>query len=71
MEALHKCHGSSIDLYEAVKHYEKPGIERPSRSPLLVPISLTEQQRLDLVAFLQTLTGIPEGETQPHLPGKN
>jgi cytochrome c peroxidase len=63
--------GSSIDLYEAVKHYEKPGIERPSRSPLLVRISLTEQQRLDLVAFLQTLTGIPEGETQPQLPGKN
>jgi cytochrome c peroxidase len=54
-----------------VKHYEKPGIERPSRSPLLVRISLTEQQRLDLVAFLQTLTGIPEGETQPQLPGRN
>ena len=61
--------GSSIDLYEAVKHYEKPGIERPSRSPLLVQIALSEQQRLDLVAFLQTLSGIPEGESPPRLPG--
>jgi cytochrome c peroxidase len=63
--------GSSIDLYEAVRHYEKPGIERPSRSPLLVQISLSEQQRLDLVAFLQTLSGVPEGESQPRLPGMN
>jgi cytochrome c peroxidase len=61
--------GSSIDLYEAVKHYEKPGIERPSRSPLLVQITLSEQQRLDLVAFLHTLSGIPEGESPPRLPG--
>jgi cytochrome c peroxidase len=61
--------GSSIDLYEAVKHYEKGGIDRPSRSPLLVPITLSEQDRLDLVAFLQTLTGVPEGERAPPLPG--
>ena len=63
--------GSSIDLYQAVRHYEKPGIDRPSRSPLLVQISLTEQQRLDLIAFLQTLSGVPEGEAQPQLPGRN
>ena len=55
--------GSSPDLYAAVKHYEKGGIDRPSRSPLLVPVSLSEQDRQDLVAFLRTLTGV-EGEQQ-------
>ena len=59
--------GSSIDLYAAVKHYEKGGIDRPSRSPLLVPVALSEQDRSDLVAFLRTLSGV-EGEGQPALP---
>lgn len=60
---------SSVDLYASVKHYEKGGIERPSRSPLLVPIELSEQERLDLVAFMETLTGTLEGEPAPKLPG--
>jgi cytochrome c peroxidase len=59
---------SSADLNASVKHYEKGGIDRPSRSPLMQPIELTEQQRLDLVAFMETLTGAPEGEPAPKLP---
>ena len=59
--------GSSTDLYAAVKHYETGGIDRPSRSPLLVPVALSEQDRQDLVAFLRTLSGV-EGEGQPALP---
>ena len=55
---------SSADLYAAVQHYEKGGIDRPSRSPLMTPIGLSEQDRLDLVAFMQTLSGV-EGENQP------
>ena len=51
-------HNASIaTLADAVKHYEKGGIDRPSRSPLLVAIQLNDQERLDLVAFLETLTG--------------
>jgi cytochrome c peroxidase len=51
-------HNASIaTLADAVKHYEQGGIDRPSRSPLLVPIQLNDQERLDLVAFLETLTG--------------
>jgi cytochrome c peroxidase len=60
--------GSIADLHATVVHYEKGGIDRPSRSPLLQPIELTEQQRLDLVAFMQTLTGTPEGDEPPALP---
>ena len=55
----------------SVKHYEKGGIDRPSRSPLMVPIELSEQERLDLVAFMETLTGAPEGEPKPTLPAMN
>jgi cytochrome c peroxidase len=44
-----------------VRHYEKGGIDRPSRSPLLLSIQLTEPERLDLVAFMETLTGDGEG----------
>jgi cytochrome c peroxidase len=60
---------SQATLYDVVRHYEKEPIDRPSRSPLFVPVELTEQERLDLVAFMATLTGVPEGEPVPKLPG--
>jgi cytochrome c peroxidase len=60
---------SSATLYDVVKHYEKDAIDRPSRSPLYVPVKFSEQERLDLVAFMQTLTGMPEGDTPPKLLG--
>lgn len=51
-------HNASVGtLVDVVRHYEKGGIDRPSRSPMLVPISLTEAERLELVAFMETLTG--------------
>ncbi|SRR5579871_1435398 len=58
-------HNASIaTLADVVRHYEKGGIDRPSRSPLLAPIQLTDQERLDLVAFMETLTG-DSGGTRP------
>jgi cytochrome c peroxidase len=55
-------HNASIaTLTDVVRHYEKGGIDRPSRSPMLFPIQLTEPERLDLVAFMETLTGDGEG----------
>jgi cytochrome c peroxidase len=59
---------SQATLYDVVLHYEKEPADRPSRSPLFVPVTLSEQERLDLVAFMQTLTGVPEGEPAPKLP---
>jgi len=61
--------GSAATLSDVVKHYETGGIDRPSRSAGMMAITLTEQDRLDLVAFMQTLTGVPEGEAPPKLPG--
>jgi cytochrome c peroxidase len=60
--------GSSATLLDVVRHYEKEPIDRPSRSPLFVPVELSEQERGDLIAFMQTLTGSPEGEGAPVLP---
>jgi cytochrome c peroxidase len=60
--------GSAADLHQVVKHYEKGGIDRPSRSPLIKPIVLTDQERSDLVAFMETLTGEGEAVPAPKLP---
>ena len=51
---------SQATLHDVMKHYEKGGIDRPSRSPLMMPISLTDQERDDLVALMQTLTETKE-----------
>ena len=62
--------GSLATLADVIRHYEKEPIDRPSRAPLFVPVELTEQERHDLVAFMQTLTGAAEGEPLPALPGR-
>jgi cytochrome c peroxidase len=62
--------GMAVSLHDVVKHYETGAIDRPSRSPAMTKLDLTEQDRLDLVAFMQTLTGMPEGDTPPQLPPK-
>jgi cytochrome c peroxidase len=61
--------GSMGTLAAVIEHYEKEPIERPSRSPLFVPVELTGQERDDLLAFMQSLTGAPDGEPAPQLPG--
>jgi cytochrome c peroxidase len=54
---------SEATLHDVMKHYEKGGIERPSRSPLMMPIQLTDQERSDLIAFTETLTELPAQST--------
>ena len=51
---------SEATLRDVMKLYEKGGIDRPSRSPLMQPIELTGQERDDLVAFMESLTGAVE-----------
>jgi cytochrome c peroxidase len=60
--------GSSRTLDDVIRHYERGGIDRPSRSPLMMALSLSDQDRQDLIAFMQTLTGNPEGDAPPKLP---
>ena len=51
---------SQATLHDVMKHYEKGGIERASRSPLMMAIVLTDQERSDLIAFMETLTETSE-----------
>jgi cytochrome c peroxidase len=57
LRAPYMHNASAATLADVVKLYEKGGIARPSRSPMLLPLGLTDQDRLDLVAFMETLTG--------------
>ena len=61
LRAPYMHNASLATLGDVVRHYEKGGIDRPSRSLMLVPIKLTDGERLDLVTFLETLTGDGEG----------
>ena len=54
---------SQATLHDVMKHYEKGGIDRPSRSPLMMPIQLSDQERNDLIAFMETLTEAPAQST--------
>jgi cytochrome c peroxidase len=62
-------HDGSLPTLEAVvEHYDKGGIDRDSRSDLIRPLGLTSQEKTDLVAFMQTLTGEVDPMTVPVLP---
>jgi cytochrome c peroxidase len=69
LRAPYMHNASAANLDEVMRHYEKGGIDRPSRSPTMMPLQLSDQERRDLVAFMETLTGVPEGDDAPKLPG--
>lgn len=60
--------GSMGTLAEVIDHYEDGGKKRPSLSPEMRPISLSPQERADLVAYLETLQGPPLAVGVPRLP---
>lgn len=49
--------GSLNTLEEVIRHYESGGKAHVSKSPHIRPFELTEQEREDLKAFLEGLTG--------------
>lgn len=63
---MHDGRFASLDT--VVAHYIGGGIDRPSRSPLMHPISLASSEFRDLVTFLGTLTGTKQVVTLPVLP---
>lgn len=60
--------GSLPDLTTVIMHYESGGISRPSLSGLMLPFSLEESERSDLIAFLNTLTAEKQDTPLPTLP---
>jgi len=62
-------HDGSLKTLEAVvAHYAAGGMERPTRSPLIKPLNLTEQEQTDLVAFMKSLTSKAAVTSMPNLP---
>jgi cytochrome c peroxidase len=62
-------HDGSIRTLDAViAHYDRGGINRPSRSDQIKPLRLSAKERSDLVAFLHTLSSDVEPTTVPVLP---
>jgi cytochrome c peroxidase len=60
--------GSLATLDAVIDLYNRGGIDRPSRSPEIHPLNLTDTEKADLIAFLQTLTGGPATIQYPILP---
>jgi cytochrome c peroxidase len=60
--------GSLKTLVDVVDHYRSGGTARPSLSDDIKPVALTEQERADLIAFLDTLTGDLAPVVLPVLP---
>jgi cytochrome c peroxidase len=60
--------GSISTLEQVIEHYDRGGIDRPSRSDLIKPLNLTAQEKSDLVAFMKTLTSNLDPTTMPVLP---
>ncbi len=60
--------GSVATLKDVIDLYDRGGIDRPSRSVLISPLGLRDDEKADLIAFLQTLTGTPEPVSMPTLP---
>jgi len=55
--------GSVATLEDVIELYNKGGIDRPSRSPSIKPLSLTAAEKAELIDFLKTLSG-PSLEAQ-------
>ena len=60
--------GSDATLLDVVNFYDKGGLKNQWLSKEIKPLGLTDQQKADLVAFLDSLTGEVRGAERPALP---
>ena len=63
-------HDGSIETLEAVVDFYNRGgdSQRPTKSPRIRPMGLSDTEKSDLVQFLHSLSGAPTPETLPVLP---
>jgi cytochrome c peroxidase len=57
--------GSEETLMQVVEFYDRGGIANPNLSKEIKPLKLSAQEKRDLVAFLESLTGAVENTTPP------
>jgi cytochrome c peroxidase len=60
--------GSLKDLNAVLDLYNRGGVNRPSRSAQIVPLHLTEKEKKELIAFLDTLTSPSRPVSVPAFP---
>jgi len=68
VRAPYMHNGSLATLDAVIDLYDRGGIARPSRSAKLKPLGLTSADKVDLIAFLGTLTGDPQQVVRPLPP---
>jgi cytochrome c peroxidase len=60
--------GSAATLMDVVEHYARGGDDRSNLSQDIRPLTLSRQDKEDLVAFMRALTGRPQAVALPQLP---
>jgi cytochrome c peroxidase len=60
--------GSIATLDAVIDLYDRGGVDRPSRADEIKPLGLTADEKAELLAFLQTLTGKQGPVSYPTLP---
>jgi len=62
--------GAFVTIEEVIDFYNKGGGDVENKDPLLKPLHLTDQEKSDLIAFLDSLSGDPIEIEAPELPKK-
>ena len=60
--------GSVASLADVIDLYDRGGIDRPSRDNEIRPLNLQSREKVDLIAFLNTLSNAPRPYPLPTLP---
>jgi cytochrome c peroxidase len=60
--------GEFATLSAVLDHYAGGGVDRPSLSPLIKRMAISEAEKAELISFLQTLTGSRQVVALPVLP---
>lgn len=68
LTAPYMHNGAYKTLEEVVEHYNRGGDSKDNLSPNIMPLNLNKQEKADLVAFLNSLTGKQVQVTIPVLP---
>ena len=60
--------GQFSNLKAILAFYTTGGVDRPSRSPLMKPLTLNDAEQADLIEFLKSLTAEKSETALPNLP---
>ncbi len=60
--------GSEKTLLDVINFYDRGGVPNAQLSTDIKPLNLTTQEKADLVAFLESLTGTMPAFEEPELP---